>query len=64
MPWTRIDFALWVALAITWVVAAPFARSTVRRESAASRVRYIAEGVVVFVLMEPNVFSTPWLDAR
>jgi protein-S-isoprenylcysteine O-methyltransferase Ste14 len=64
MHWLWIDYALWAALGIVWVVAAPFARSSVRREPLASRVRFLGLVVILCVLMDKHVLAVPALDAR
>ena len=64
MSWSRIDLALWCALAVVWVAAAPFSRRTVRSETFASRARYILPAVIFAALSSRRFLDVPWLDAR
>jgi protein-S-isoprenylcysteine O-methyltransferase Ste14 len=62
MRWTTIDVALWFVFVVVWLVAAPFSRKTVRKESASSRLRYALFGAVAGAIIHPRV-RLPWLDA-
>jgi protein-S-isoprenylcysteine O-methyltransferase Ste14 len=71
MPWQTIDVALWGVLALLWLVAAPFARKTVRSEGFVSRVRYLVPalaGAAVLTLRLPFLGDrwlpdAPWVGA-
>jgi protein-S-isoprenylcysteine O-methyltransferase Ste14 len=63
MPWRSIDLCLWGVLVVVWLAAAPFSRRTVRKETFASRARYVGPAVLLGFVLSPNL-SVPWLDAR
>jgi protein-S-isoprenylcysteine O-methyltransferase Ste14 len=62
MPWRLINVGLWALFVLVWLAAAPFSRKTVRREPIASRLRYLAFGLVAGFLLNPRLFPIPLLD--
>jgi protein-S-isoprenylcysteine O-methyltransferase Ste14 len=62
MPWRMINLALWGLFLLVWLGAAPFSRKTVRREPIASRLRYVAFGLVAGLLLNPRLIPIPLLD--
>src|SRR5438105_3453778 len=62
--WRTMDFALWGLLGAVWLIAAPFSRKTVRRESIASRARFLLPALIAAVLMGAGRVGVAWLDAR
>jgi protein-S-isoprenylcysteine O-methyltransferase Ste14 len=67
MNWLWVDVGLFAVLVVVWLAAAPFSRRTVRRESRASRLKYMLPAIVAGVLLSGRrlgVGGLEWLDAR
>ncbi len=58
----KIEIALWLLLAATWLVAALFAEKTVRRESLGSRLRYVLPAVAAGYLIGGRRLPIEWLN--
>ena len=64
MRWLWIDYALWIAIGVTWVVAAPFSRRSVKREPLTSRARFLVPIALICLLLDASLLSVPALEAR
>ncbi len=53
-----------IALGVIGLAAAPFSRKSVRRETLASRGRYILPAVVLGFVSSPACVAATWLDGR